>query len=400
MSSKPSPSGPNASLLARLGLDQHYAKPDQDIQIASLEGQLERISRWRTDGLAKPIVIHCRKATADLIPRLNDSGLPADQFVFHCFTGTPDEARAGPGLRSMDFLHRRGDVPKRPRSGPSRITGPQRSHHGRDRRTVHDTSPPPQHQTQRTQVRGLCVCEALAKIQGCTPQAMEELLDRNAERFFGITLPDSPRTRSDHSSLQQLSVRLNVVNAPSPRVVSLLPAATEWMDRLGATEHVVGRSHACNTPSDISHVPCVTRPTTTGGRWTKISCCLWTRTWCWCKTVAVCSPTALDLPPHLNTCNLDAKRIEEVLELPLILGETIGQKKIGAECVAQLLSIGGVPSTTLRVRARPHRACFGMDRSTLCGRTLDAPNDSSRRQLAPCSSPNQVNAPWPLPPKR
>ena len=37
------------------------------------------------------------------------------------------------------------------------------------------------------------VCEALAKIRGCTPQAMEELLDTNAERFFGITLPDSPR---------------------------------------------------------------------------------------------------------------------------------------------------------------------------------------------------------------
>ena len=57
---------------------------------------------------------------------------------------------------------------------------------------------------------------------------------------------------------------MNLVNAPSPRVVSLLPAATEWMDRLGATEHVVGRSHACNTPSDISHVPCVTKANNQG----------------------------------------------------------------------------------------------------------------------------------------
>ena len=55
------------------------------------------------------------------------------------------------------------------------------------------------------------------------------------------------------------SVRLHVVNSPSPRVVSLLPAATEWMAQLGSSNHLVGRSHACNCPSNISHVPCVTK---------------------------------------------------------------------------------------------------------------------------------------------
>ena len=127
------------------------------------------------------------------------------------------------------------------------------------------------------------------------------------------------------------------MNAPSPRVVSLLPAATEWMDRLGAIEHVVGRSHACNTPSDISHVPSVTRANDQGWSLDKdLLLSLAPDLVLVQSSCAVCSPTALDLPQHLNTCNLDANRIEEVLELPLILGESIGRKKFGAECVAQL----------------------------------------------------------------
>ena len=109
------------------------------------------------------------------------------------------------------------------------------------------------------------------------------------------------------------------------------------MDRLGATEHVVGRSHACNTPSDISHVPCVTQANNQGWSLDKdLLLSLDPDLVLVQNSCAVCSPTALDLPPHMNTCNLDAKRMEEVLELPLILGETIGRKKNGAECVAQL----------------------------------------------------------------
>ena len=109
------------------------------------------------------------------------------------------------------------------------------------------------------------------------------------------------------------------------------------MDRLGAIEHVVGRSHACNTPSEISHVPSVTEANDHGWSLDKdLLLSLAPDLVLVQNSCAVCSPTALDLPPHLNTCNLDAKRIEEVLELPLILGENIGRKKIGAECVAQL----------------------------------------------------------------
>ena len=143
--------------------------------------------------------------------------------------------------------------------------------------------------------------------------------------------------RSDYRFTHGFSVKLVLVNSPSPRVVSLLPAATEWMDKLGSSDQLVGRSHACNCPSNINHVPCVTKADDKGWSLDKeLLLSLNPDLVLVQNSCAVCSPTALDLPPSLSTCNLDAKRIEEVLELPLILGEAVGRKKNGAECVAQL----------------------------------------------------------------
>ena len=45
------------------------------------------------------------------------------------------------------------------------------------------------------------------------------------------------------------------------RIVSLLPAATEWVCALGATEQLVGRSHECDYPPEIQDRPVVTAPT-------------------------------------------------------------------------------------------------------------------------------------------
>lgn len=44
------------------------------------------------------------------------------------------------------------------------------------------------------------------------------------------------------------------------RIVSLLPAATDWLVAFGAAAHVVGRSHACDAP-EVADVPVLTCPT-------------------------------------------------------------------------------------------------------------------------------------------
>ena len=45
------------------------------------------------------------------------------------------------------------------------------------------------------------------------------------------------------------------------RIVSLLPAATEWVAAFGAEDDLVGRSHECDTPASVQDVPVVTTPT-------------------------------------------------------------------------------------------------------------------------------------------
>ncbi|WP_281684898.1 ABC transporter substrate-binding protein [Thalassobaculum salexigens] len=46
----------------------------------------------------------------------------------------------------------------------------------------------------------------------------------------------------------------------APRIVSLLPSATEVVTALGMGEHLVGRSHECDYPAEVVDVPVMTRP--------------------------------------------------------------------------------------------------------------------------------------------
>jgi iron complex transport system substrate-binding protein len=45
-----------------------------------------------------------------------------------------------------------------------------------------------------------------------------------------------------------------------PRIVSLLPAATEIVAALGAVGDLVGRSHECDFPAEVAELPIVSRP--------------------------------------------------------------------------------------------------------------------------------------------
>ena len=90
---------PKCLAWGELGLDNYWPEPSQDRQLALLEAELEFIRAWDANGgRAMPIVVHCRKALNDLLPRLQHSGINGSRFVFHCFTDGPDEAQ-----RILDF---------------------------------------------------------------------------------------------------------------------------------------------------------------------------------------------------------------------------------------------------------------------------------------------------------
>lgn len=82
-----------------LGLDNHYDHPPREVQDRVLGEQLAMIESAASPGsdgqvaVDLPVILHCREAFDDLIFRLRRTRIAPDRFVFHCFTGTPDDAR-------------------------------------------------------------------------------------------------------------------------------------------------------------------------------------------------------------------------------------------------------------------------------------------------------------------
>jgi len=74
-----------------IGLDYHYHHSPRDVQERVLMEQLEMARR-----AGRPIIIHCREAWPDCLTLLEkywrSSGLGG---IFHCFSGTLDQARRG-----------------------------------------------------------------------------------------------------------------------------------------------------------------------------------------------------------------------------------------------------------------------------------------------------------------
>jgi len=180
---------PRCVAWGELGLDRFHPQPSLDRQRAALDAHLDHITQWTAQGLAKPIIIHCRDAFDDLIPVLKASGLPSHRFVFHCFTAGPREMqmllefgasvsftgvatyRNAPALREAIAL-----VPL-------------------DRMMVETDAP----FLSPEPVRSVRPCEpafvvhtarAIASLRGMPAAALESILDRNARAFFGLPTPD------------------------------------------------------------------------------------------------------------------------------------------------------------------------------------------------------------------
>ncbi len=84
---------PRCVAWGELGLDNHYTGDHRTVQHEVLAQQLAFIENCATEGVRKPVVIHCREAFDELIPVLKACSLDPTRFVFHCFTGTLADAR-------------------------------------------------------------------------------------------------------------------------------------------------------------------------------------------------------------------------------------------------------------------------------------------------------------------
>lgn len=78
---------PAVLAIGEMGLDYHYDRAPRTLQRELFEAQLQI-----ADQVGKPVVIHCREAVEDTLAILRQ--FPRVRAVFHCFTGTPEEAEA------------------------------------------------------------------------------------------------------------------------------------------------------------------------------------------------------------------------------------------------------------------------------------------------------------------
>jgi len=178
---------PKCVAWGELGLDRHYADPPQEVQRPLLESQLDQIARWHREepSLVKPIVLHCREAFDELIPVLRASGLPAERFVFHCFTAGPREMRllldfgASVSFTGVVTFRNARETHEAARLAPL------------DRIMVETDAPfltPEPHRTVRPNAPKYVVhvAAALAALRGQPEAQVREVVFANAVRFFGV----------------------------------------------------------------------------------------------------------------------------------------------------------------------------------------------------------------------
>ena len=172
-----------------LGLDNHYEEPPRDQQDACLSEHLAMIESAAGDGLAMPIVVHCREAFDELLAAFRDAPFDPARYVFHCFTGGPDEAR-----RVLDFgawISFTGVVTFK----NAKATAEAAKLVPLDRMMVETDAPyltpEPMRKVWPNEPRFVVhTARFLANLRGIGEKDFERQMDENAERFFGIELPE------------------------------------------------------------------------------------------------------------------------------------------------------------------------------------------------------------------
>ncbi|MEX2218444.1 MAG: TatD family hydrolase [Phycisphaerales bacterium] len=191
-----------------LGLDNHYTDPPRETQMAVLSEQLAMIEQMSdvgcrmSDGKAAaptasntsdirhptsdmPIILHCRDAFTDLIPILRRTRIDPRRFVFHCFTGTPRDARLALDFGAMVSFtgivtyRNAADIQEAARLIPL------------DRIMVETDAPylsPDPHRGQRPCEPWMASLTArkLAELRGEDWDTFHAAINDNARRFFGV----------------------------------------------------------------------------------------------------------------------------------------------------------------------------------------------------------------------
>jgi TatD DNase family protein len=166
--------------LGEMGLDYHYDRAERMHQAEIFTQQLKLAER-----VGRPVVIHCREAVDDTLAILKTC--PTVPAVFHCFTGTPEEAQKI--IDAGYFLGFTGAVTFKKNDAlreAARLTP-------KDRIFVETDAPylsPEPHRSQKTNEPALVIYTAavVARVKGLSLEELDAITTENAEKFFGLSI--------------------------------------------------------------------------------------------------------------------------------------------------------------------------------------------------------------------
>lgn len=172
-----------------LGLDNKHSKPIRSIQDPVLATHLAFIESCKSnDNIDLPIVIHCREAFDDLIPILKESTLDPSRFVFHCFTGNPEEAKQVLDFGAMISFTGVATYKNAKEVADAAKLVPN------DRIMIETDAPflsPDPKRGTRPCLPGYAryTAEFIANIRATPFDQFHDQIDKNTESFFGIKVP-------------------------------------------------------------------------------------------------------------------------------------------------------------------------------------------------------------------
>lgn len=171
---------PRVLAWGEIGLDYHYDHSPRDVQVRVFRRQLELARAAK-----RPVIIHCREAWPDCLRILQEdwqsSGLGG---IFHCFTGTPEEARHGAEMGFLVSFAGNVTYPKAQNLRDAARDVPV------DRLLIETDSPflaPQLHRGRRNEPAYVAeVARTIANVRNLAPPEVAELTSTNFRRFFGL----------------------------------------------------------------------------------------------------------------------------------------------------------------------------------------------------------------------
>lgn len=171
---------PKVIAIGEIGLDYHYEEPDREVQKAAFAAQLSLARQ-----LEKPVIIHNREATTDIIGYLKKY---RPKGVVHCYSGSAETAKE---LLSMGLY-----------LGFTGVVTFQNARHVAEavaatplNRLLLETDcpymAPVPNRGKRCDSRMIAfTAERVAEIKGIPVQELVDIATENTCRLFGITLDD------------------------------------------------------------------------------------------------------------------------------------------------------------------------------------------------------------------